>query len=68
MLVATDADGLPQVAVAAKIEALPDGRVAVFEWFRPETVSNLAKNPRLSLVVWDLSLTRAISSRGKWSR
>ena len=54
VLVATaDSDGCPHVAAAGKIEALPDGRVAVSEWFCPGTVSNLEKNPRISLVVWD---------------
>jgi len=54
VLVATaDAEGRPHVAVAGKIEALPDGRVAVSEWFCPGTVSNLEKSPRISLVVWN---------------
>jgi predicted pyridoxine 5'-phosphate oxidase superfamily flavin-nucleotide-binding protein len=54
VLVATaDDEGRPHVAVAGKIEALADGRVAVSEWFCPGTVSNLRKNPRISVVVWD---------------
>ena len=54
VLVATaDGDGRPHVAVAGKIEALADGRVAVSEWFCPGTVANLEKNPRISLVLWD---------------
>jgi uncharacterized protein len=54
LLVATaDGDGRPHLAAAGKIEALPDGRVAVSEWFCPGTVSNLEKNPRISLVLWD---------------
>ena len=54
VLVATaDGDGQPHLAAAGKIEALPDGRVAVSEWFCPGTVSNLENNPRISLVVWD---------------
>jgi len=54
VLVATaDADGFPHVAVAGKTHMLADGRVAVSEWFCPGTVSNLEKNPRISLVVWD---------------
>jgi uncharacterized protein len=54
VLVATaDGDGRPHLAAAGKIEALPDGRVAVSEWFCPGTVSNLEKNPRISLVLWD---------------
>lgn len=53
VLVATaSGDGWPHLAVAGKIEALPHGRVAVDEWFCPETVSNLEKNPRISLAVW----------------
>jgi predicted pyridoxine 5'-phosphate oxidase superfamily flavin-nucleotide-binding protein len=48
-----DGDGRPHLAVAGKIEALPDGRVAVSEWFCPGTVGNLEKNPRISLVVWN---------------
>ena len=54
VLVATaDGDGCPHVAVAGKIHMLADDRVAVSEWFCPGTVSNLEKNPRISLVVWD---------------
>jgi predicted pyridoxine 5'-phosphate oxidase superfamily flavin-nucleotide-binding protein len=54
VLVATaDGDGRPHLAVAGQIEALPDGRVAVSEWFCPGTVGNLKENPRISLVVWD---------------
>lgn len=54
VLVATaDGDGRPHLAVAGKIEALPEGRVAVSEWFCPGTVGNLEKNPRIALVVWD---------------
>jgi general stress protein 26 len=54
VLVATaDGNGRPHLAVAGKIEALPDGRVAVSEWFCPGTVSNLEENPRISLVLWD---------------
>jgi predicted pyridoxine 5'-phosphate oxidase superfamily flavin-nucleotide-binding protein len=54
VLVATaDGEGRPHVAVAGKIEALADGRVAVSEWFCPGTVSNLERNSRISLVVWD---------------
>jgi predicted pyridoxine 5'-phosphate oxidase superfamily flavin-nucleotide-binding protein len=53
VLVATaDGDGCPHVAVAGRIDSLPDGRVTVSEWFCPGTVSNLEKNPRISLVVW----------------
>jgi general stress protein 26 len=54
VLVATaHTDGSPHVAVAGRIEALPRGRVAVSEWFCPGTVSNLERNPRISLVLWD---------------
>jgi len=54
VLVATaHADGRPHVAVAGKIDPLPDGRVTVSEWFCPGTVSNLERNPRISLVLWD---------------
>ena len=54
VLVATaGGDGRPHVAVAGKIDARPDGRIAVSEWFCPGTVSNLEKNPRISLVLWN---------------
>jgi general stress protein 26 len=54
VLVATaDGSGRPHLVAAGKIEALPDGRVAVSEWFCLGTVSNLEKNPRVSLVLWD---------------
>ena len=54
VLVATaDGEGRPHVAVAGKIGELPDGRVAVSEWFCPGTVANLEKNTWIALVVWD---------------
>ncbi|MGE5310631.1 MAG: hypothetical protein ACM3MN_02715 [Nitrospirota bacterium] len=69
VLVATaDSDGCPHVAAAGKIEALPDGRVAVSEWFCPGTVSNLEKNPASPWWCGILAPTRAISSRGRRSR
>ncbi len=54
VLVATsDADGWPHVAAARRIQARKDSRIDVTEWFCPGTMSNLQKNPHVSVVVWD---------------
>lgn len=54
VLVATAGpDGLPHVASARRIEAGPEGRLRVAEWFCPGTMANLEHNRRVSLVVWD---------------
>jgi hypothetical protein len=53
-LIATcDDKGLPHLAASRRIEAEPDGHVAVSEWFCPGTLSNLQVNPRISIVVWN---------------
>jgi hypothetical protein len=48
-----DPAGLPHVAAASRIEAEPEGRVAVSEWFCPGTLANLQANPNVSIVAWD---------------
>jgi uncharacterized protein len=53
-LVATcDGNGLPHIAASRRVEAEPDGHIAVSEWFCPGTISNLEANPRISIVIWD---------------
>lgn len=53
VLVATaDADGLPHVAVADRVEPAGEGRIAVTYWFCPGTLANVSANPRISIVVW----------------
>jgi len=53
-LVATsDKKGLPHLAASRRMEAEPDGHVAVSEWFCPGTLANLDENPQISVVVWD---------------
>ena len=49
----TAAEMIPHIAVAGKLEFVDSDRVAVVEWFCPETVTNLQTNKRISIVVWD---------------
>jgi len=46
-------DGVPHVASARRLDALPEGYLAVAEWFCPGTMANLQHNRSVSLVVWD---------------
>ena len=48
-----EANGLPHVAAAGKISLASNGRLEVSSWFCPSTVTNLERNRRISLVVWD---------------
>ena len=48
-----EANGLPHVATAGKISLASNGRLEVSSWFCPGTVTNLERNRRISLVVWD---------------
>jgi predicted pyridoxine 5'-phosphate oxidase superfamily flavin-nucleotide-binding protein len=69
VLVATsDSTGLPHLAASGKIEAAPEGHVAVSEWFCPETLSNLDVNPKTSLVVWDPSRDKGFQLIGETGR
>ena len=52
-VVTADADGLPHLACAGRLEAGPRQRVLVTEWFCPGTLDNVGLNPRVALVVWD---------------
>lgn len=49
-----DAKGLPHLAAAGQIAQTTDGCVSVSAWFCPGTRSNLAANPRVALVIWDV--------------
>ena len=65
-LVATcDDKGLPHLAASRKIEAEPDGHIAVSEWFCPGTLSNLEVNPRISIVIWDLATDKGFQLLGE---
>jgi hypothetical protein len=48
-----DADGWPHMAAARRIRPGKDARIDVMEWFCPGTMSNLQKNRKVAVVVWD---------------
>jgi hypothetical protein len=48
-----NANGLPHVAAAEKINLEREDHVAVSAWFCPGTMANLQTNQRIALVVWD---------------
>lgn len=45
----------PHLGMAGKIDLISEERVGVSEWFCPGTLANLRSNPRIALVVWDMS-------------
>jgi hypothetical protein len=45
----------PHLGIAGKIDLISEERVAVTGWFCPGTMANLQSNPRIALVVWDVS-------------
>lgn len=54
VLVATsDEKGVPHIAAANSISKPDAGRVAVTDWFCPETVVNATVGRSIAIVVWD---------------
>ncbi len=54
VLIATSNEkGVPHVAAANSIKQLEIGRIAVTEWFCPETVANIEIGCSVSIVIWD---------------
>jgi hypothetical protein len=48
-----DGEGVPYVNSVRQIEQVADNQFAIEEWICPLTVTNLGKNPKLALVIWD---------------
>lgn len=54
ILVATaDENGVPHLAAANSIDKPKAGRIAVTDWFCPETVANAVIGRPVAVVVWD---------------
>ena len=54
LLIATaDGKGVPHMAAANSIKQLEVGRIAITEWFCPETIANIEIGCSISIVVWD---------------
>jgi hypothetical protein len=54
LFVATsDEKGVPHIAAAKSISKPEEGRIAVTDWFCPETVVNAAGGRPVSIVIWD---------------
>ena len=49
----SDNRGLPHVCAASRITSILDEKVAVSEWFCPDTLENLKQNRLVALVIWD---------------
>ena len=47
-----NADGMPHMAAAGKLEPVAEDCVAVTEWFCPGTIANLYVNKYISIVIW----------------
>lgn len=52
-VVTADRSGGPHVAVADELEAAPENRLAVAEWYCRTTIDNLEQNRTVALVAWD---------------
>jgi hypothetical protein len=54
VLVATsDEEGVPHIAAANSIGKPEAGRIAVTDWFCPETVANATSGRSVAIVIWD---------------
>jgi len=54
VLIATsDGQGVPHVAAANSISKEEKGRLAITDWFCPETVANAEIGRTVSIVIWD---------------
>ena len=61
-------DGRPHVAAARGIETESEGKLAITEWFCPNTLENLTGNPCLSVVVWDTTVDVGYQFLGRLDR
>lgn len=52
-LATSNADGIPHISAAGKLEYADMNHVAVTEWFCPGTIANLRVNKHISIVIWD---------------
>jgi hypothetical protein len=48
-----DGEGVPYVNSARQIEQTADNQFAIEEWICPLTIMNLARNPKMAVVIWD---------------
>lgn len=59
ILVATaNPEGVPHLAAAGTVRDGPNGTLEITAWYCPGTLENLARNPRISLTVWDPTADR----------
>jgi hypothetical protein len=66
LFVATaNADGVPHLATARDASLNGPDRVAVAEWFCPETMANVTEDRQVSLVVWDPMQDRGYQMLGE---
>jgi hypothetical protein len=67
-LATSDADGMPHITAAGKLEYADTNHVAVTEWFCPGTTANLRVNKHISIVVWDKESDTGYQLPGLWDR
>jgi hypothetical protein len=48
-----DGQGVPYVNSVRQIEQVAENQFAVEEWICPLTVTNLGRNPKMAVVIWD---------------
>jgi hypothetical protein len=63
-----DPEGFPHITLAEKISLISDHEISVTGWFCPVTESNLARNPKAAVIVWDRKSDRGFQITGRRSR
>jgi hypothetical protein len=64
-LATADAAGVPHVAIAGRLFSPAPQRLVAEEWFCPTTVTNLAVNANVAIVVWDGAEDRGFQLLGR---
>jgi hypothetical protein len=54
LIASADRENRPHIAAAGSIGMAAADRIAVSSWFCPATISNVAENPQVAVVIWDL--------------
>lgn len=52
-LALVDEEGVPYVNSARQIEQTAENQFAIEEWICPLTITNLGRNPKTAMVIWD---------------
>jgi hypothetical protein len=54
LIASADRENRPHIAAAGHIEMAAADRITLSSWFCPATISNVAVNPQVAVVIWDI--------------